>query len=209
MDNTTSVILAGVGGQGVILISELLALAAIEAGFDATQTEEHGVSQRGGSVACQVRYSPEIRSPLVRPGRVDVILALEKLEGLRYAHYLREDGILVINAHEILPFSAGSAVASYPHHAIEFLAGKGLRVIDIAATEAAAALGNVRAANMLMLGALAACLELPAEAWDRVLARRIPARSLAVNQRAFAEGARLAAGHGLGSQDETKESRHG
>ena len=176
MDNTTSVILAGVGGQGVILISELLALAAVEAGLDATQTEEHGVSQRGGSVACQVRYGPEIRSPLVRPGRVDVILALEKLEGLRYAHYLHQDGILLINSHEILPFSAGSAVATYPHHAIEFLAGKGLRVMDIAATSAAAALGNVRAANMLMVGALATCLGLPAEAWDRAVARRIPAR---------------------------------
>ena len=195
MDSTTSVVLAGVGGQGVLLVSEMLALAAIEAGYDAKQTEDHGVSQRGGSVSCHVRYGPIVYSPLVTAGQADAVVGLEKLEGLRYAHYLREGGTLVVNTHEILPLSAGPAASEYPQHAIEFLRARGLQVMDIAATNVAVAMGEVRAANVVLLGALSTCLNLPAEVWNKILRQRVPKKYLSLNQLAFAEGVRLAAGH--------------
>jgi indolepyruvate ferredoxin oxidoreductase, beta subunit len=188
---TTSVILAGVGGQGVLLISELLARTAIAAAYDAKQTEIHGVSQRGGSVYSHVRFGPRIHSPLIIPGRADVVLGVEKLEALRFASYVKPSGLLIVNDHEIIPPSAGKAATAYPHQAIEHLRSKGLRLVDLPATRLAAELGNVRVANIILLGALSHYLSLPANAWDEVLQQRIPQRYLAINRQAFALGQEL------------------
>ena len=103
MDETTNVIFAGVGGQGVLLIAELLALAAAAAGHDVKQTEVHGVSQRGGAVESHVRYGPKVWSPLVTPGQAHAVVGLEKLEALRFAHYVRPDGVIIVNDYEIPP----------------------------------------------------------------------------------------------------------
>ncbi|MFQ6015084.1 MAG: indolepyruvate oxidoreductase subunit beta [Anaerolineae bacterium] len=192
MTDTTNVLLAGVGGQGVILASEILALAAIAAGYDAKQTEVHGVSQRGGSVFSHVRFGSKIRSPLIKPGQADVVFGMEKLEALRFAHYLKEGGLLLVNDHGIMPVSAGEAVAEYPHQAVEFLKGKGLEVLDIKATELAESLGNHRVANVIMLGALSHFLDIDQGTWQKILRERIPERFLALNLEAFAQGVRVA-----------------
>jgi Pyruvate/2-oxoacid:ferredoxin oxidoreductase gamma subunit len=126
MNETTNVILAGVGGQGVILASELLAMAAVHVGHDTKQTEVHGIAQRGGSVHSHVRFGGRVYSPLIKPGEADVLIATEKLEGLRFAHYVREGGVIVMNSYELPPIGAGG---QYPHEALDFLRGKGFRVI--------------------------------------------------------------------------------
>lgn len=189
--STSNVIFAGVGGQGVLLIAELLALAAAAAGHDVKQTEVHGVSQRGGAVESHVRYGPKVWSPLVTPGQAHAVVGLEKLEALRFAHYVRPDGVIIVNDHEILPASVGAAVAKYPHHAIEFLCSKGLNVVALPATKWAEDLGNVRVANMILLGVLSTYLDIPPQVWERTLETRIPDRLLALNRRAFQLGASI------------------
>src|SRR5512135_2722554 len=117
MTKTTNLIFAGVGGQGVLLIAEITALTAVRAGYDVKQTEVHGVSQRGGSVESHVRYGEAVHSPLVTGGQADVVVGLEKLEGLRYANFARpEAGVVLVNDHEIIPGSVANAVDRYPHN---------------------------------------------------------------------------------------------
>jgi len=189
MNETTNVILAGVGGQGVILGSELLAMAAVKAGHDVKQTEVHGLGQRGGSVHSHVRFGGVVHSPLIKPGQADVLIATEKLEGLRFAHNVREGGVIVMSTHELPPI--GSA-GRYPHHAADFLLGKGFRVFALNATERAIALGNVRVSNVMLLGAASLYLGIPEETWGAILEERFPAKLLEINRRAFADGVRVA-----------------
>ena len=189
----TSVILAGVGGQGVLLISELLARTAIAAGYNAKQKEIHGVSQRGGSVYSHVRFGPQVYSPLIMPGQADVILGVKKLEALRFAAYVNPGGLIIVNEHEIIPVSAGAAADNYPHQTIDYLKDKGLHVINLPATKLATELGNVRVANIILLGALSTFVALPQNVWAEVMQQRIPDRFLAINQKAFALGQQLAA----------------
>jgi len=191
---TYSVLVAGVGGQGVLLVSELIARAAIAAGLDAKQTEVHGVSQRGGGVHSHVRFGPRVHSPLIPVGQADLVVGLEKLEALRFAHYVRPEGALVVNAHEIPPISAGAdAMARYPHDAADLLRRRGLRVLELPATDLAEReLGNARVANVLVLGFLSTLLPLPTDVWPDLLAEQVPARYLDLNRRAFALGAALA-----------------
>lgn len=192
----SNVIVAGVGGQGVLLISELLARAAIAAGCDAKQTEIHGVSQRGGSVYSHVRFGARVYSPLISPGQADIILGLEKLEALRFVTYLKPDGLFIINDYEVIPRSAGSAANHYPHQAIDYLKGKGVRVVDLPATKMATTeLSNVRLANTILLGALSYYLSLPEPIWEEIFKQRLPGHALTANRRSFALGRALANEH--------------
>jgi indolepyruvate ferredoxin oxidoreductase beta subunit len=181
----TNVLIAGVGGQGAVLASELLALAAVAAGHDTKQGEFHGVAQRGGSVFSHVRFGDRVYSPMARRGEVDYLVALEKLEALRYAHFVKPDGTIIVNDHKIEPIRTADR-RPYPDDAIDFLRDKGFNVIALHATEMAIELGNHRAANVVLLGKLAEFLNIPDEIWDLVLRERIPERLLDLNQRAFA-----------------------
>jgi indolepyruvate ferredoxin oxidoreductase beta subunit len=127
----------------------------------------------------------------VPPGEADAVLGLEKLEALRFAHYLAPDGILVVNDHEIPPASLGALVEKYPHHALDSLREKGLHMLVLPATQMAEELGNVRVANLILLGALSQHLDIPQDVWEQTLRERIPERYLAINQEAFAAGAEL------------------
>ena len=214
MTETTNLIFAGVGGQGVLLIAELTALAAVRAGYDVKQTEVHGVSQRGGSVESHVRFGLEVHSPLVQRGQADVVVGLEKLEGLRYASYLRSggqvadgrwpaaaegqpsptsrrrsaSGILLVNDYEIIPGSVANGAERYPHHALDFLRDKGVTVLALPASQRANDLGDGRMANMILLGALAALLDLPDGVWPETLRARLSARRVDASWRAFQIG---------------------
>jgi len=189
MSATTNLIFAGVGGQGVLLIAGMAARAAVQAGFDVKQTEVHGVSQRGGSVESHLRYGPEVHSPLVMAGAADVIVGLEKLEALRFAGYLKAgSGLLLVNDHEIIPGSVANAAERYPHQALDFLREKGLRVLALPASQRARELGDGRMANVVVLGALAGLLALPAEAWQAVLRSGLAAKNRDANLRAFEAG---------------------
>jgi indolepyruvate ferredoxin oxidoreductase beta subunit len=205
MNETTNVILAGVGGQGVILASELLAMAAVHVGHDVKQTEVHGIAQRGGSVHSHVRFGGRVYSPLIKPGEADVLIATEKLEGLRFAHYVREGGVIVMNSYELPPIRQAlrprsgqaqdrpiGAGGQYPYEAVDFLRGKGFPVIAFDATEQAAALGNPRVSNVMLLGAASPYLNISEEIWKATLEDRLPAGLLEINRKAFAKGRRVA-----------------
>ena len=184
---TTNVVIAGVGGQGAILASELLALAAVAAGYDVKQGEFHGVAQRGGAVFSHVRFGDRVHSPMAPRGQVDFLVALEKLEALRYAHFVKPGGTIIVNDHEVEPIRVADE-RPYPDDAIGFLEGKGFNVVVMRATEQAIELGTHRAANVVLLGTLAGSLDIPRESWEETLRERIPERLLDLNLKAFAAG---------------------
>jgi len=194
-DKVHNILFAGVGGQGVLLAAELTALAALRMGFDVKQTEVHGVSQRGGSVECHVRFGPRVWSPMVTPGEADLVVGLEKLEALRFAHFVqRSYGTILVNDHAIIPGSVAGAQETYPFHAIEFLQQKSYRVMAMPASRVARDLGDGRMVNTVMLGAASALIPIPEETWLSVLESRLPARFRDANLKAFAAGRVLAAG---------------
>lgn len=189
MNKTFSLMFAGVGGQGSLLIAELTSLAAVSAGYDTKQTEVHGVSQRGGSVETHVRFGEKVHSPVVTPGEAFAVIALEKLEALRFAHYVNlKDGTILINDYELIPGSVINAEKIYPHETIDFLKSKGLRVVALPASKAARELGDGRMANVVLLGALSTLLPIGKEIWEKTLRLRIPARFSEGNLKSFQAG---------------------
>jgi len=187
----TNVLIAGVGGQGVILSSEILALAALADGRDVKQGEFHGVAQRGGAVFSHIRFGDRVHSPIAPRGEVDYLLALERLEALRYAHFVRPGGTIILNDHKVEPGRMADT-RPYPDEGIDFLTEKGFNVVVVPATARAIEIGNYRAANVILLGTLAAHLDIPLEGWDKTLEERIPAKLLDLNRRAFTAGQELA-----------------
>jgi len=164
-----NILFAGVGGQGILLVAELTARAAIDAGYDAKKTEVHGAAQRGGSVVSHVRFFQKVYSPLIPIGEVDILLALEKLEGLRWAHYVRPGGSIILNNEERIPARLDSKPIEYPKNIEHFLKEKGFIVQTIDATSIATALGNYRAANTVLLGAMAEHSGIADSHWHQVM----------------------------------------
>lgn len=186
---TYSLMFAGVGGQGSLLIAELTSLAAVSEEYDVKQTEVHGVSQRGGSVETHVRFGEKVHSPIVTPGEADAVIGLEKLEALRFAHYVdAQNGTILVNDHELIPGSVANADKIYPHESIEFMRSKGLRVIVLPASQTARDLGDARMANVVLLGALSTLLPISQDVWEKTLRLRIPAKYLEGNLKAFDAG---------------------
>ena len=182
-------VFSGVGGQGVILITEITAFAAVKSGYDVKQTEVHGISQRGGSVETQVRFGVQVWSPMVTPGSADIVVGLEALEGLRSAHYAdTETGVILLNEHKIVPASVENAEEMYPVNPAELLKQKGYQVIPIPATRMARELGDGRMANVVMIGRLSTLLPIPREIWTNTLKKRIPLKYLDPNLKAFEAG---------------------
>ena len=187
-----NLLFAGVGGQGVLLVAELAARTAMHAGFDVKKTEVHGAAQRGGSVVSHVRFAPKVYSPLIPAGEVDILLALEKLEGLRWAHFVRTGGLIVLNDEERVPAQIDSNPVDYPKQIVTFLVEKGFQTVLINATELATFLGNYRAANVVLLGTIAEATGLPLESWKVVLRENLHPKILELNLMAFEKGLELA-----------------
>lgn len=185
---TTSVVLAGVGGQGILLASEVVARAAMHAGFDVKTNEVHGMAQRGGSVIAQVRYGRKVHSPLVCEGTAAVLGAMEQIEALRFAHFLAPGGLAVVSSQAIIPVTVSSGQGSYPTDVRQRLAAVFGRLAYLEADKLAVSAGNVRAANLVILGALSNGLELPAEAWQAAIRGSVAPKHLDVNLRAFELG---------------------
>ena len=185
---TRSIALVGVGGQGILLASEICAQAAMECGFDVKTNEVHGMAQRGGSVVAQIRYGHEVYSPLIAPGQASVLVALERIEGLRYHEYLSEDGLAVVNSQRIVPVTVSMGAAQYPDDAPQRLEKSFKRLIYIDAGAIATELGNVKAANTVLLGAMATELDIPVEAWKNSIARCCKPKFVEVNLAAFDAG---------------------
>ena len=185
---TKSIVMVGVGGQGILLASEILAQAAMLEGYEVKTNEVHGMAQRGGSVVAQVRYGPVVYSPLVARGSAQVLGALEQIEALRFADFLRPDGLAVVNAQAIVPVSVSSGAARYPADVESRLQAAFPRLAYIRAAEAAAALGNVQATNIVVLGAVSKGLDLPEKAWLEAIAASVKEKFLELNKKAFEKG---------------------
>jgi len=186
-----NLLFAGVGGQGILLVSELAARAAIHAGFDAKKTEVHGAAQRGGSVVSHVRFAQKIYSPLSPAGEVDILLALEKLEGLRWAHYVRDGGLIILNDEIRVPARLTDKPVDYPKDIEAFLTGKGFQVLCVDANALATELGNYRAANTVLMGAMAEHTGLGDEHWIAVMKESLNPKLLELNLKAFEKGKEL------------------
>lgn len=184
--NVTTVILVGVGGQGTILASDVLAKVAAASGLDVKLSEVHGMSQRGGSVDTVVRFGPQVASPLAGPGTADHLVAFEVLEAARWLHYLKPGGGLIVNDRVIAPLPVLIGQTPLPIGTRAALQFEGAALIDAEALACQA--GSPKSANVVLLGALSCGLLFPESTWRDVIAARVPARTLEANLRAFALG---------------------
>lgn len=191
MTKTTNILIVGVGGQGTILASRILAAAAQRIAGEVKVSEIHGMAQRGGSVVTQVRFGDRVYSPIIQPGAADVILAFEKLEALRWIDYLKEDGTVIVNDQALDPMPVSAGVAAYPEDVIEQLRKKAEQVVPVDALSLALAAGNGKAVNVVLLGVLSQFLAGDGALWQQALAEAVPEKFLVVNQKAFASGREL------------------
>ncbi len=182
---THSVLLVGVGGQGIISAAQVLAEAALSAGFDVKTSEVHGMAQRGGSVQSMVRWGEEVFSPLIPEGQADFVLAFEMLEGLRYVRFLAPGGGMIVNRVRIDPLPVLAGAAEYPAGIDALLKEKLPGTIVLDAAELGERAGNRRAAGAAILGALSKRLEFNRDVWEHALRRNVPKKALEANLRAF------------------------
>ncbi len=187
-NDTKSILLVGVGGQGTILASKILSEGLVRKGYDVKMSEIHGMSQRGGSVTTHVRFGSKVSSPIVPVGEADVLVAFEKVEAVRWLNYLKKDGTLVVNDFEIysLPVLTGAAV--YPDGIIEKLMAEVPKLKVLNAGAMAEEIGNIKAQNVVLLGALVKAMGLESLDWESVIKELVPARLLELNIAAFKAG---------------------
>ncbi len=184
-----SVFLTGVGGHGVLKLSGILAEAALTAGFDVRKSEIHGMSQRGGSVVSQVRYGNRVHSPLIPAGTADALISLELLEALRALPCLRRNGILLVNEQHITPAPLGRHRVPYPENVRELCEDGVETVVFVPAHAVARALGNVRAANVVMAGAFSTFApEISVEVWVHTIEAAFRPEHRELNLHAFRAG---------------------
>ncbi len=186
---TTNILLAGVGGQGIILASEVVADVAASAGLEVKKSEVHGMAQRGGSVVTHIRFGERIHSPLVAEGEADFLVAFEAMETLRYLHFLRPASRVIMNLQRIPTLRMLRGEEAYP--AADEITAAVRAVSDLTTVDAAAlalAAGNQKAANIVLVGAMARELAFKRDAWHDAIAGRLPERLRAANLAAFDAG---------------------
>lgn len=185
-----NIMIVGVGGQGTLLTSRILGGLAISNGYDVKLSEVHGMAQRGGSVVTYVRYGEDVAEPIVEEGRADVIIAFERLEAMRYAHFLKKDGVLIVNDWRIDPMPVVIGAAEYPKNIIEELK-KQYKVYTVNATEESKKLGNSRVFNLIVLGIAAQHMDFSKEQWYDVIEHTVPPKTIDINKQAFDVGYHL------------------
>ena len=187
MAETKNIMIVGVGGQGTLLTSRILGGITVENGYDVKLSDVHGMAQRGGSVVTYVRYGEKVTEPIVEEGQADVLIAFEKLEALRYAHFLKKDGVIIVNDQKIDPMPVVTGVAKYPEGIIEHLSEK-YKVISVDAQKEALELGNSRVFNVIILGVAASKMDFEKEQWIEVIKKKVPPKTIDINVKAFERG---------------------
>ena len=182
-----NIMIVGVGGQGTLLTSRILGNLAIGAGFDVKLSEVHGMAQRGGSVVTFVRYGEQVAEPIVEEGCADVLIAFERLEALRYLHFLKKDGVVIVNDWRIDPITVVTGAAEYPENILETLQAARKTVV-VEATKTALEMGAPKAFNVVVLGAAARYMGFEKDDWVKVLEATVPPKTVEVNRRAFEAG---------------------
>ena len=184
---TKNIMIVGVGGQGTLLTSRILGGIMLSAGYDVKLSEVHGMAQRGGSVVTFVRYGEKVAEPIVEEGCADVLIAFERLEALRYAHFLKKNGVLIVNDQRIDPMPVVTGAAEYPADILENLS-KNYKVYSIDAQKEALAMGNAKVFNIIVLGLAAQHMDFSEEQWLKVIEDTVPQKTIEINKAAFIKG---------------------
>jgi indolepyruvate ferredoxin oxidoreductase beta subunit len=186
--NVKSILLAGVGGQGILRASDIMCQAMMEAGFDVKKSEVHGMAQRGGCVTSHVRYGTRVFSPLAEPGSIEILLAFEKMEALRYLKFLSKDASIILNTEEINPPAVNMGDMPYPVDIVDFLKNNYPCVVSLNAVELALQAGNTKAANVVLLGAVSKLIGIEKSVWEKVIKEAFPQKLIKLNLDAFQMG---------------------
>ena len=190
LPESRNIIICGVGGQGIILASDVLCHTAFLEGLDVKKSEVHGMAQRGGSVITHVRFSDKVYSPLIEEGTSDFILAFEKLEALRYRHYLKKAGHIIVDNREIPPMSVLVGQAQYPEDIDQKLRRVG-KTHFVDAAHIALELGNIRVVNIILLGVLSTYLDFKEKSWTKAISNNVKEKFVELNIQAFGRGREL------------------
>lgn len=188
MTETKAIAIVGVGGQGTVLTSDILIEGLVDLGYDVKKTEQHGLSQRGGSVNCLLKYGEKVYAPLIANGEADIVVAFEKIEAIRWLRLLKKDGTMIINNHEILPIPVKMGKAAYPHDAIEQVSSVVEHTYAINASAEAEKLGTIRVASIILLGALVKLAGLEHYDWPSLIRKKVPAKFVEANLKAYQLG---------------------
>jgi len=184
-----NIIMCGVGGQGILLSSEIIALVAMESGYDVKKSEVHGMAQRGGSVVSHIRIGEKVYSPLIEKGKCDFLLSFEKAETLRWVNYLKKDDpVIIVNDVEIIPPLVSLGLDKYPENIEEKLKNITKNIYFVPAISIAKSLGEVITFNTLLLGSLSKFLPFKEEIWENVIKRSVPENKIEINLIAFKKG---------------------
>lgn len=186
--NVFNILISGVGGQGVLLTSKIIAEAALLAGLDVKQSEVHGMAQRGGSVLSQVRFGKKVFSPIVTQGEADLLIGFEPLETARYMHFLKDDGAVIYNTRTIGTIGVSIGAQQYPSDVNEMIKSRAGKVLPFDATELAVSAGDKRTLNLVLLGAALSALPLKEQFILDAVMNTVPKKVLEINQKAFALG---------------------
>lgn len=181
---TINVMVVGVGGQGTLLTSRIIGKTALNAGYDVKLSEVHGMAQRGGSVVTFVRFGDKVNEPVVEEGCADILISFERLEALRYAHFLKKDGVLIVNDCRIDPMTVVIGAQRYPENVIENLE-KDHKVFAIDGLRIANELGNSKVLNSVVLGLSAKFIGFSEEEWLNVIEKTVPPKTIELNKAAF------------------------
>ncbi len=187
-NESKSILFSGVGGQGTLRASDILCMVMMEAGYDVKKSEVHGMAQRGGCVTSHVRYGKKVYSPLAAAGSIDTLVSFEKMEALRYLKLLNEKASIILNTEEIYPPSVNLGIAAYPADVVEFLKNHYPKVIALNAAEIAMKAGNIKAANVVLLGALSNMMDVEKSIWESVIKKSFPQKLIKLNLEAFQMG---------------------
>lgn len=185
---TTNILVAGVGGQGVILASDIMCEVFMEAGYDVKKSEVHGMAMRGGIVTSHFRFGKKVYSPLIKEGEVDILFSFEQLEGLRWINHLRPNGKIVMNDHKINPPAVNLGEMEYPKAIPGRIKSKFKEFYLVQGTEIASQLGDVRAANVVLLGTISKFFEVNEDLWLKTILNYLPPKVHELNRKAFSAG---------------------
>jgi len=192
-NTSTNILIVGVGGQGVLLASEILSDVAMRAGLDVKKSEVHGMSQRGGVVSSHIKYGPKVYSPIIPYGQADILISFEQAEALRALDWVKKDGLVATSRTRLVPPIATGGKFTYPDDPVAEIQKKIKNVVALDADKIALELGNVRLVNTLLLGAISSTLHFDNAAWEESLKSRVKAKFVDLNLKAFARGQEVAA----------------
>ena len=187
MEQNKSALLVGVGGQGAILVAKILVGGLMKAGYDVKMSEVHGMSQRGGSVSTQVHWGKKVYSPVIGQAAADIVVSFEKMEAVRYADYLKKDGVAVINDFEMPSSTIAAGLVEYPAGCMEAME-KHFRVLKLDAGKIAEDLGNAKCMNVVLFGSMVKALGMTDIDWEAVIAETVPAKFKELNLAAYRAG---------------------